>query len=140
MIFADLEYLARTIAGEARGESISGKVAVGKSIVNRYMISHRNESTIAGICTEPFQYSCWNRKDGNRTIIENMTFEELVDLGCITAAVFALDPRHTDETKGSTHYHTVKAPKGAIKWPPVWAEGHKPVIQIGNHYFYNTVK
>jgi len=140
MIFADLEYLARTIAGEARGESFAGKIAVGKSIVNRFRISHRSESTIAGVCTEPYQYSCWNTKDNNRAVIEKMSFVELMDLGCIAAALAAMDPSHLDETKGSTHYHTVKAPKGAIKWPPVWAEGHKPAIQIGNHYFYNTVK
>jgi len=50
---------------------------------------------------------------------------------CMRAVLEACDG--PDPTSGATHYHTT-----AIA--PYWAEGHTPVVTIGNHAFYVGIK
>ena len=71
----DTDILARTIYGEARGESISGQEAIASVILNRVAFAKRRGrywwgNTIAGVCLAPWQFSCWNENDLNRKIIE----------------------------------------------------------------------
>lgn len=71
----DTDILARTIYGEARGESISGQEAIASVILNRVAFAKRRGrywwgNTIAGVCLAPWQFSCWNENDPNRKIIE----------------------------------------------------------------------
>jgi len=140
MLVADLEYMARTIYGEARGKSFRGKVAVAHVIINRWKQDWRRHTTLAGVCTDPLQFSAWNPSDPNRKIIETVDLIEPVFLECCRAAVIALDPATPDETEGSTHYHTAAQPGWARTWPPAWAVGHDPVIEIDGHLFYNDVR
>lgn len=124
---ADLDILARTIWGEARSEPFEAQVAIGHVVMNRVVASHRKETTIAGVATEPFQFSCWNPSDPNRAKLTS------VDLGTRTfrrayaAALAAMDGE--DMTGGATHYHTTQI-------MPEWAKGVTPTIQLGNHLFY----
>ena len=83
----DTDILARTIYGEARGESISGQEAIASVILNRVAFAKRRGrywwgNTIAGVCLAPWQFSCWNENDLNRKIIERA---DDADIGfCIT--------------------------------------------------------
>lgn len=131
----DLDVLARTVYGEARGESYQGKRAVAHVVINRVRKRMRGDTRIAGAATEPWQFSCWNLDDPNLKVITRVTLKDAVFSECWMAAMNALlsDAAGEDVTEGSTHYHTK-----AIS--PKWASGHKPVVTIGNHHFYNTVK
>ena len=62
----DIDILARTIYGEARGEIEEGKRAVGLCILNRYKSKKWfSANTIAEVCQKPLQFSCWNKNDPN---------------------------------------------------------------------------
>ena len=74
----DIDTLARTIYGEARGEDRQSKIAVACVILNRVQqrkqcgyrnIDGRKIPTIAATCLKPWQFSCWNEKDPNRKVI-----------------------------------------------------------------------
>lgn len=138
MISHDVEILARTIYGEARGEATAGKIAVANVVINRFKRrSWYSGDTIADTCTfcvngsRYHQFSCWNTDDP--------TFRKVVEtpakaLGeCLEIAQKAVDGKLEDITHGSTHYHTLNI-------SPKWAEGHAPAAIIGNHKFYNDVK
>ena len=128
MLAADLDILARTIWGEARGEGLDGMRAVGHVMINRARGQHRHETTIVGVCTEPYQFSCWNRSDPNRKQLEALTLDNHIFRLAYRAALEAYDAID-DPTKGATHYHV-----DHIK--PAWSEGHQPTAHIGRHLFY----
>lgn len=103
----DTEILARTIYGEARGETSAGKQAVASVIMNRFHAgTYPGAGTIAGICRAPNQFSCWNTNDPNYPIvtsanINNSTFHE-----CISIAQQAIAGTLPDNTEGATFYET----------------------------------
>ncbi len=130
--------LARTIYGEARGETVRGKEAVAAVVVNRVRRSRQRDGywwgdDIAQVCLKPWQFSCWNPDDPNlsRIIavgIENRTFQS-----CIRIARRAATGALTDPTGGATHYH------GRAANPP-WARGKAPCAEIGRHLFYADIE
>ncbi len=68
----DIDVLARTIWGEARGEGIAGQIAVGWCIRNRVEMDLHNDGRpdwwgegYEGVCRAPWQFSCWNKNDPN---------------------------------------------------------------------------
>ncbi|VXB37897.1 conserved hypothetical protein [Pseudomonas sp. 8BK] len=58
---SELMYLARTIYGEARGQSYASKVAVGWIIRNRLMKGTWG-STYRSVVTARLQFTCWSKK------------------------------------------------------------------------------
>ena len=125
----DLEILSRTLMGEARGEPAIGKRAVVHVILNRLSHAPRFGSSIAEVCQQPWQFSCWLDKDPNSAVIKAATIEQLSD--CIVAAAEALiEP---DFLHGSCHYYA------DTMAPPKWAAGHVPVVTIGHHRFFNDI-
>lgn len=127
----DLLVMSRTVYGEARGETVEGKRAVAHVLINRWKKRHRKESTLIGVCTEPYQFSAWNENDPNRDKLQAVTVEDEVFRTCMIACLLALND-HDDMTEGSQFYHTL-----AIK--PDWAKGKEAATIIGNHVFYNDV-
>lgn len=127
----DLDILARTIYGEARGETAEGKIAVGRVIINRWKSGKWFAGkTIAETCQKPWQFSAWNENDPNRAKLLAATPEKLAN--SIRAAKAAEAGEGPEWLQGCTHYHTT-----AVK--PKWADGHKPVGQIGSHLFYRNI-
>ncbi|MCG5074700.1 cell wall hydrolase [Paraburkholderia tagetis] len=53
----DLDYLARTLYGEARGENYESKLAVAWVIRNQVQRAHK---TYKQIVTAPYQFTCWS--------------------------------------------------------------------------------
>jgi N-acetylmuramoyl-L-alanine amidase len=137
----DIDTLARTIYGEARGEGFDGKVAVAWVVINRVRTG-RYGSTVKDVCLRPRQFSCWNLDDPNRQRIEKVTPEDSVFAEClgIAALVYAafkgrggaLPAVLKDPTMRSTHYCVTKL-------QPYWALGKNPVCTIGGHKFFNDV-
>lgn len=124
----DVLTLARTIYGEARGESTAGKKAVACVIMNRYKSKKWFAGkTIAETCKKPWQFSCWNQNDPNCKKIENATKYELGE--CYDIAEKFISGEYQDFLCGACHYHTLNV-------LPSWAEGKKADFHIGNHLFY----
>jgi N-acetylmuramoyl-L-alanine amidase len=127
----DLDIAARTVAGEARGESSAGKLAVALVILNRAKKAGWMGNTIEGVCLKAYQFSCWNDDDPNRLAIERMKKTDPVYMLALFAVAEAIV---TDEdiTEGATHYHTKDI-------EPFWIEGREPCTIIENHVFYNDI-
>ncbi|MBC8157732.1 MAG: cell wall hydrolase, partial [Alphaproteobacteria bacterium] len=69
----ELDIMARTVWGEARGEDEIGKIAVAHVIKNRAKHPKWWGKTIMEVCLKPWQFSCWNKKDPNREKMDAVT-------------------------------------------------------------------
>ena len=137
MILSDIDILARTVFGEARGESIEGKKAVARVILNRFAAKYMGD-TITGVCLRPWQFSCWNENDPNSKVIKDITLASPSFRVCVRAALDAVDDHFSgkpDPTHGSKHYFVKEMAR-----PPSWAKNHTPVAVIGSHVFFNDIK
>ena len=129
----DLQTLARTIYGEARGElykyGLSSLIAVANVVVNRKLKNFAN--SIAEVCTAPYQFSCWNRDDPNYSKIISVSEKDCHNFAqCLNTAENVLTEKWPDLTDGCDHYHEY-----SIK--PQWAVYLMPKRIFGKHYFYN---
>lgn len=134
----DRDILARTLWGEARGESLAGQIAVACTIRNR-VNDGKDKSWwgegYAGVCQKSYQFSCWNRNDPNFAYLsgaKQIPFRELA-LARI-AADQVIDGKVPDPTDGATHYYatTIKA--------PAWAAKAKQTLKLGGHVFFRDVR
>lgn len=132
----DILDFARTLWGEARGETDAGMAAVACVIINRFenkkWYSGKTLGETAKLCVKGskyHQFSCWNKDDPNRDKMLKLTYVELKrELDIIRTLL----NDYQDITFGATHYHTKNL-------RPKWAAGKKPCAVIGNHLFYNNI-
>jgi N-acetylmuramoyl-L-alanine amidase len=137
----DIDILARTIWGEARGESFDGRLAVAWVAVNR-LKRGRYGDTLAEVCLRPKQFSCWNEDDPNRPKMLGLKAEDPIFAEClgIAALVYAaskgrggaLPADLKDATLNSTHYCVSSL-------DPYWARGKTPTCSVGRHKFFNDI-
>ena len=130
----ELEIYAKTLFGEARGEKLAGIEAVANVILNRVKHAQKVGSywwgkTIEEVCLKPFQFSCWNKDDVNRKLLETDLSENKIYQICKRVAQRAVAGCLQDNTNGATHYH-------ALSVNPYWARCAVPCAEIGNHLFY----
>lgn len=131
----ELDILARTLWGEARGEGLAGMIAVGHVIQNRAKRPAWWGKDIISVCQKPWQFSCWNRDDPNYQFLSGLKpipsaeFEKARQ-----AASSVLEGKQIDPTGGATHYYAK-----SMKTPPRWTKGAKPTVTIGNHRFFKDV-
>ena len=128
----ELFTLAKTIYGEARGESDTGKQAVCHVILNRVKKGGWWGNTIEKVCRKRYQFSCWNESDPNRKKLEDLTLDNTDYLICIGIAARCLADKLEDNTNGCTHYHVKKL-------QPSWAAQEIPYFEIENHVFYRGI-
>lgn len=128
--------LARTLYGEARGEPTEGVAAVAQVILNRVK-SPRYPNTVAKVCLQRWQFSCWNERDPNRPIIANLEsganprFDALAEI-----AGLAIAGTLTNPIGGALHYHSrAVSPRWVRKSP-----GATLVRTIGNHLFWTGIR
>jgi spore germination cell wall hydrolase CwlJ-like protein len=135
---AELDTMARTIAGEARGEPLSGQIAVAWVILNRARDPGPDwwGDSITAVCHKPQQFSCWNPRDPNAPRIAALTLDDNVFLKAMAAALLAITREAEDPTGGATHYCTIAPPSAHVVWPPRWAATMRHTIDIGSHRFY----
>ena len=139
----DLDILARTLYGEARGEGDEGLEAVANVIMNRYkkpkwytgyvLVANKKIPSIAETCLKKAQFSCWNKNDVNFNLLQQVSISDDIFKKCILVAQRAINGDLVDFTNEATFYHT----KNII---PKWAKGHSPCYECGNHLFYNDVR
>ena len=138
--FSESELLARLIWGEARNQSLRGKVAVACVVMNRYE-TRRYGTTIPGVITRKWQFSCFNGlwsddlsdDDPNLAKMLNDPGEPIT--ACRVIAEMAIDGLINDPTGGATHYHTLKS-------DPTWNDDPSMMIYlktIGDHKFYREI-
>jgi len=136
----DIITLARTIYGEARGEythpsgGLAALIGVANVVMNRTKAGGRFGDGVHNVCTRPYQFSCWNASDPNRSLISRLEKGSnlLFDICYLTASEVARGS-WPDLTKSSDHYH---APMERL---PAWAIGKKPVVTLGRHHFYKLI-
>jgi N-acetylmuramoyl-L-alanine amidase len=131
---SDVDTLARTIYGEARGESDAGKQGVASVVMNRLMYGSYGgwPNSVAAICTQPKQFSCWNSNDPNLPVIESVDASDPVFQDCLDIAQAAIAGSISDNTGGATFYHDI-----SIKEPASWQRaGYVETTQIGRFIFY----
>lgn len=134
----EIDILARTIYGEARGESVRGKEAVACVILNRVNRAKQRSgywwgNSVKQVCLKPWQFSCWNENDPNRDKILSVEAGHKVFDTCLRIARRALSGCLEDPTDGATHYHNENV-------NPPWARGKPACAEIGRHLFYNDIE
>ncbi|MCB1502348.1 MAG: cell wall hydrolase [Bauldia sp.] len=128
--------LARTLYGEARGEPREGIEAVANVILNR-VLSNRYPNTIAKVCLQRLQFSCWNDNDPNKKIIsklmpgDNPVFDMV--LAIATRAVLGGLPALV---VGALHYHAKQVKPNWVKNSP----GATLIATIGSHLFWSGIR
>lgn len=137
---ASIDVLARTIWGEARGEpnADAGMRAVAHVVLNRRDHPCWWGRSVKGVCLKPFQFSCWNESDPNRTkLLAVGTGDAVFALALsIAAELVALDPTNRariDTTGGATHYYARNIAA------PAWTAHAVLTVRIGNHVFFKDV-
>lgn len=134
----DIMTMARTLLGESEAWDIEDAQAIACVILNR--VKYPNwPDTVAEVCLQPWQFSCWNANDPNRKRIvaakptKGSWFEKCVDI-----AQAACTGKLHDITNGSTHYYATW-----MKTPPKWARGKQPQFMSDkgtySHVFFNDI-
>jgi len=124
---ADVDVVARTLWGEARGEGAQGMYAVANVIANRVARPGWWGTDWRSVCLSPRQFSCWNLGDPNRVKLIGVTEADPEFRQALAIARSAVAGTLEDITGGATHYAA-----RSIENP--W--GLRPVADIGGHIFY----
>lgn len=127
----NLDIAAKTLVGEARGESSEGRQAIAEVLRNRSLASGRSiaeEAQLRKGKSKFGQFSTWNEGDPNLKLIEDL--DETSPL-YETAAQDFLTSANSDITKGATHYYNPDIAD------PAWAKDGNFVetTRIGKHVF-----
>lgn len=135
---AAVDTLARTLWGEARGESVRGIEAVAAVVMNRVRRARERGGwwwggDVVSVCRKPFQFSCWNPDDPNRPALLAVTSADPVFATCQRTARRAVAGLLPDPTDGATHHHRIGI-------DPPWALGRCACAEIGDLLFYNDVE
>jgi len=138
----DVLIAARTAVGEASSAGYEAMRNVALVMVNRWKKTDgqfAKDDTLATACLRHMQFSSWNAGDPNLLRMTALNGSDRVFRRAIAATLDAIDGTD-DPTKGSTHYHTIRAPRPDMVWPPVWAAGQTPVFSDAVHHFYIDIK
>ncbi len=133
----DVLTLARTLYGEARGESRIGIEAVANVIMNRVRTKLRG-TTVSEVCLARQQFSCWNLNDPNRAKIRNLQRNDNAESRlCFEIAEAAVRPGFpTHVTANTRHYFA-----NYIR-PPNWVRDSPNAhltLREGVHIFYEGI-
>lgn len=128
----EVDAMARTAWGEARGEGKAGMQAVINVIMNRVKKGGWWGATPKEVCTKPAQFSVWNKSDPNYAPMLAVTESDSNFALAKQLAVMAYNGMLPDITNGATNYLALKS----LSTVPSWTNKMKQVASIGNHTFY----
>lgn len=128
----DIETVARTLWGEARGEGYIGQQAVANVIMRRVALKCKGDTNAKDVCLHHSQFSCWLQSDPNRPKLLAVTQDDPVFRQCLGIATLALSGNISDVTNLADSYEATGT--GAY-----WAKGLTPCAVIGRHSFFKTV-
>lgn len=127
-----IEYMARTMWGEARGEGATGMRAVGHVIMNRVKAGSWYGLTPKEVVLKKSQFSCWNENDPNRAKLLTVTTADSNYALALSLAKAIYAGTMPDITNGATNYLAL----GSLSTVPSWVSKMTQVAEIGNHTFY----
>lgn len=127
-----VDTLARTAWGEARGEGREGMQAVCNVVMNRVKRGGWYGATPKEVCLKKNQFSCWNSNDPNYKKLLAVTDSDSQFALAKTLAALAVAGQLPDITNGATNYLAL----GSLSKVPSWSKNMKQVASIGNHTFY----
>lgn len=145
---SDVDVLALTLYGEARGEPVEGRIAVACVIRNRVNADLGNDGKpdwwgegYAGVCLKPSQFSCWNDRDKNRPLLDTLAAKcaagsPILDPGfqeCRWIAAGVIDGLVLPRVGRATHYYA------DYLQPPAWAAKATLVARVRSHLFFEGV-
>lgn len=136
----DIEIMARTIYGEARGEygrvdgGLAALIAIGNVVMNRAEQQTWFGRTIRDVCLKPYQFSCWNENDVNREKLLTVTDDSPLFAQCLDVAKAIVERSYPDLTKGADHYYL-----NDLVFPPKWSVGANERARIGKHRFFKLM-
>ncbi|HEV7368942.1 cell wall hydrolase [Arenibaculum sp.] len=133
----EVDTLARTMWGEARGEGRVGMEAVANVVVNRVAFSKARGgywwgNSVTEVCLKPWQFSAWNPGDPNAVKLRRVNSTDQAFSLALEIARLAVAGKLPDRTGGATHYHTRAVSPG-------WKAGAIKTASIGAHEFYRGV-
>ena len=126
LLDTNLLHLAKTIYGEARGESIETMFAVGWVIRNRLQ-SKRHGKTYKDVVLQPKQFSCWNKGDTNYKKIKVAIKGRLWEV-CIGVAVVVMQLSEKHNPIPEVKHYYDKSLDGN---PPFWADEGEYITVYG---------
>lgn len=136
------EIVALTILGEARGEGIAGQVAVACVIRNRFHHSPGKYNTMADVCLENRQFSCWNDSDPNKLFLFGVADRMLLGkandpliMQSLWIAEGVMNWFVIDNTRSALNYMTAKLFNSKR---PTWARNPQNVTQIDSQIFFTA--
>ncbi len=124
----DVDIVARTIWGEARGDGVSGMRAVAAVIMNRSS-DPRWPSAPADVALQPLQFSTWNADDPNRPKALAVNESDSSFRQALSIAEDAVSGRLSDPTGGANHFYADTIA------PPDWSFAMRFARRIGGHRF-----
>lgn len=126
-IVDDNSWAIMTIAGEALGEPLAGKIAVAEVIRNRMKRKYASDGTVIGTVLRAKQFSMWD--DRARLLAARIDDSHPRVKECIEAWK---QSETSNLTNGAVLYHTIQIQE------PFWATAQsvKEVRTINNHRFY----
>lgn len=141
---SDIEILALTIIGEARGEPIEGQIAVGNIISNRLHGNPSRYKSYNDVCLEQKQFSCWNKSDSNYTVLVELAekliigqkIEDLYLRQCFMVARAIVNREIMDNVHGAQNYLTKSLYYSLQK--PHWAINARNITEKGNQVFFTV--
>lgn len=81
----------------------------------------------------PFQFSCWNQGGSWAKAWLTSFYDLKTRLKAKKAYSEGLVMASNPQLQGIRHYHKV----GVY---PRWAKGHRPVVRVGSHLFYEGIR
>lgn len=135
----EVKCLATMVYGEARGETITGKVAVAYTAVNRAA-----KNTVCSVVLAPKQYSIFNGNPALRAaalslhvepeqknVIDRRSWQESLDVARAVLSRIVPDP-----TGGATHYLADQLMRSKGYRYPRWSRQYIQVAKIDRHRFF----
>lgn len=128
-----IDVMARTAWGEARGEGQSGMQAVLNVVMNRVKKGSWYGATPKDVCLKKYQFSCWLDSDPNKAKLLTVDENDKDFARAKYLATLAYDGQLTDITKGATNYVNLASLGDNV---PSWVNNMKLSTTIGKHSFY----
>lgn len=133
---ADRIVLAQTLWGEARGEGIEGMRAVACVIMSRALTHYRSQHSIAAVCQDPWQFSCWNLDDPNRAELDRVTRRYDASFAqALAVADEVMRPGWVNPFPSDVRHYVASS----LRQRPGWLQGRQPYEVIGRHEFYQGI-
>ncbi len=128
----EVDLLARTAWGEARGEGATGMEMIMHVVMNRVKRGGWWGATVSDVVKKPYQFSTWNKNDPNYQKMLSVDLNDTQFKTAVQLAQSVYSGELTDKTGGATHYHS-----NAVN--PSWADSSKITAVYGNHIFYKGI-